>query len=425
MQRLPDNPEAISPARRYRRGRTALGLALLASAAMLAPSSFEPEPAEASCTQLTLSAGKRAVKRGGRVGVFGGCTVSGSTAVGAGETALIQLRGKGRWRTVARPDVAGDGSFTAAVTVRVSRRTRVAKLRAFSSTAPAAKVRVGVFPACKRSRKCRRKYGRKRASRGLIASDTSVNPDPRPFWGNIDCENASRVQHFTGGGDPTVTGMGRPQGDSAFRRMTVFDGDDYYGERCEVGANNRAGPVTFYREGQRRLTYASFRLPSNFPLAQDGWQGVLQMKQVQPAGNGGGAPVISLSAFSGRWQLYNSIPGYSDNDRRLWSAPARAGVWTRFLLDVTYSRNPNAGAIRISADLNGDGVFDDPGEHSPIYRTNTLKEELGGDPSDGLKDGASIPSHLRVGIYHEQSIPCSPTAGGCAVDVDNVQVIAP
>ena len=412
------------PIPNIRRTCSPAAIVLASAAAMLIPASFEPPAAEASCGELALAGAKRSVRSGGRLAVFGSCTLSAPASVTP--TTVIQIRGRRKWRPVATPTVASDGSFSAAVKVRVPRKTKVATLRALSPLAAPVKLRVGVFPACKRDRKCRRKYGkRKRVSQGLIASDTALNPDPKPFWGNIDCETASRHQQFVVGGDPTVTGTGAPQGDSAFRRMTVFDGDDYFGERCELGANNRNGPVTFYREGQRRLTYASFRLPANFPLSTDRWQGVLQMKQAQPAENGGGAPVISLSAFQGRWSVYNSIPGYSDADRLIWSAPARSGVWTRFLLDVTYSRNPKAGAIRISADLTGDGDFSDAGERSAVLKTNTLKEEIGSDLSDGLKAGASIPSHLRVGIYHDQSIGCSPTAGGCSVDVDNVQVIAP
>ena len=31
--------------------------------------------------------------------------------------------------------------------------------------------------------------------------------------------------------------MGAPQGNTAYRKLTVFDGDDYSGERCELGYN--------------------------------------------------------------------------------------------------------------------------------------------------------------------------------------------
>ena len=44
------------------------------------------------------------------------------------------------------------------------------------------------------------------------------------------------------------------------------------------------------------------------------------------------------------------------------------------------------------------------------------------DRHDGIAPGKSIPSHLRVGIYHDPAIAL-PTPSTCAVDVDNVQIV--
>ena len=54
----------------------------------------------------------------------------------------------------------------------------------------------------------------------------------------------------------------------------------------------------------------------------------------------------------------------------------------------------------------------------------TLKTEAAGsfNAEDGLAAGASIPSHLRMGISHDPSIPC-PSPTGCSIDLDNIQVI--
>ena len=262
------------------------------------------------------------------------------------------------------------------------------------------------------------------AGRALVASDTASRPSAIPFWGKIDCERASRHRRLASGGDPRPTATGAPQGDGAFRRLTVFDGDDYFGERCELGWNDRRSPVAFYRRGIRRITHLSLRLPGSFPLKTSRWQGVMQMKQAAPADNSGGAPVISLSAFQGRWQLYNSRPGYTLKDRLIWSRRARKGFWTRFAFDVRYAKKRRKGRIRVIVDLNGDGDFADRGEHSRRIRTNTLKREIAGTPSDGKRAGQALTSHLRVGIYHDTPIRCK-RPRGCSVDVDNVQVVAP
>jgi hypothetical protein len=258
----------------------------------------------------------------------------------------------------------------------------------------------------------------------LIASDVALNPNPIPFWQRIECESRTRHRHLTGGGDLHLTGLGVPQGNVAHRRLTLFDGDSYYGERCELGYNNRHSRVAFYGEGMRRITYFSLRFPGNFPLKTKRWQVVMQMKQSTPADNSGGAPVLALFANRGRWELWHSPPGYTLKQNLLWSRRARKGAWTRFAFHVRYSRKRSRGRIRVFADLNGDGDFGDPGERGRRRRTNTLKVETAGSSGDGYRQGQSLRSHLRLGIYHDTGISC-PRPQGCSVDIDNVQVIRP
>ena len=123
----------------------------------------------------------------------------------------------------------------------------------------------------------------------VVASDTAARADPIPFWGAVECADPSRVARIRTGGDKHRTASGARQGNRAFRRLTVFDGDDFFGERCELGQNNRAtSPVTFYQPGTRVITFASIRLPRNFPLSSPGpFQVVLQMKQEAPSNAAG------------------------------------------------------------------------------------------------------------------------------------------
>jgi Polysaccharide lyase len=264
----------------------------------------------------------------------------------------------------------------------------------------------------------------------LVKEDTAGAEDPVPLWGRLDCQAYSRHQHqrIAIDGDLHTTGSGTVQTNLSYRRLTVIDTDDVYGERCELGRNeHRAGytPQTFalYREGQHRVTFMSLRLPNNFPLGTNLWQVVAQMKQTQPSANGGGTPMLSLEAHSGRWRLMQSTSsGASSSTRQLWSTPAQAGAWTRFVFDVRYSQDPSVGFVKVYADLNGDGDALDSGEQSPGIRTYTLKRETtGGSSTDGIAPGESIPSHLRAGIYHASSIPC-PAPLGCSIEIDNVQV---
>jgi hypothetical protein len=254
----------------------------------------------------------------------------------------------------------------------------------------------------------------------MLGSDTATITSPLSFWGSVQCALSSRAALFSSGGDPHVAAGGGAQSGSAYRRLTLLDGDNYYGERCELGENDyRTGPTAFYHEGQHRVTYFSERLPSNFPISTKQWQTVMQMKQAQPSHDNGGGVALELQVMNNQWAIAN-------NWNIVQTFPARVNTWTRFAWDVYYSKDPSKGWLQVSADLNGDGDFNDSGERGPIIHTATLKAEASGsfNAADGLAAGTSIPSHLRMGLYHSTSIPC-PSPSGCSIDIDNVQVVGP
>jgi hypothetical protein len=252
----------------------------------------------------------------------------------------------------------------------------------------------------------------------VLASDTGDLADPVPFWGQVECAQGNRHELIPSGGDPHPTATGQSQGNSSFRRIRVLDGDNFFGERCELGDNWAKGPTAFYREGRRRITAISLRLPPGFPVNAQTWQVVMQMKQSQPSANGGGSPALELQVFNGQWRLNQSgHTGLTSDSRKLWTWPARTGVWTRFSFDIKYSRSPRKGRIRVIADVNGDGDYLDATERKRKRRGFTLKRQL-------HNHRASVPSHLRAGIYHDPAISCPPPSG-CEIHVDNVQVLAP
>jgi hypothetical protein len=253
----------------------------------------------------------------------------------------------------------------------------------------------------------------------VLAGDTGRLRDPLPLWGNVECATIERHHRVSRGGDPSPTGNGNPQGGGAYRRLAVRDGDEFSGERCELGRNSHlSSDHTFmlYREGEHRVTFLSLRLPRRFLLRRTRWQTVWQMKQAQPSANGGGGPMIEVQAYGRRFWLAN-------DHRVLWSTRARRQVWVRFAIDVRYSHDASKGTLKVYVDNDGDGDASDPDEESPLFRRSTLRTETeGGARDDGIAPGQPIPDHLRVGIYHDPSYRCEERRS-CVIHIDNVQVL--
>jgi hypothetical protein len=237
----------------------------------------------------------------------------------------------------------------------------------------------------------------------LLRADDAANSDPLPLWNQICAQDNSRA---------TWSATGGPD-NGPYRRLTVLDGDNYSGERAELAYNARLGGLgapwgTFflYQTGQRRVTSYDMRLPTDFPINTNTWQVVTQMKQTGPSANSGGTPVLALEAREGRWVLTQSdSPGASSDTHELWSTPATLNSWTHISWDVTYSSDPTKGKVQITAG----------GVQSPTFTTYTQKYEIS-PGSQGLNPGDPIPSHLRMGLYHNSTLP------GSHVDFTNVQV---
>jgi polysaccharide lyase-like protein len=240
----------------------------------------------------------------------------------------------------------------------------------------------------------------------LLKQDLATDPDPMSLWGDIDAVSPTRHQWIASGG---------PDG-GPFRRMTAKDGDLYHGdsERAELGnsnyqLNSSGGLKTFYlyKEGMRRVTSYWMRLPTDFPIDDiEHWQVVMQMKQSEPAENADGTPVISLQAIEGNWILKQSkSSGLSESTRYIWTTPATVGVWTHIVVDATYSSDPSKGLFQITIG----------GVPSPVLHSYNLKKEIS-PAGPGLDVGDSIPSHLRLGIYHDPEMP------GTSVDLADVQI---
>ena len=100
-----------------------------------------------------------------------------------------------------------------------------------------------------------------------LRSDTSAGAPRAGLWGSVDCASSSRASTPSSGGDPSPQADGTRQPDSAFRDLTVLDGDDVWGERCELGHNERrygvntgsqtSGTFELYHAGDHKITFFS------------------------------------------------------------------------------------------------------------------------------------------------------------------------
>lgn len=215
------------------------------------------------------------------------------------------------------------------------------------------------------------------ASAGLTWSANAESPWGSE-WANSSCETNDRIQRVT---------SPHAQGDHAYR-IEVRDGDDSFGERCELAQGNppRDG-YPLFNEGEERWIAFQTYLPDDYPLEHNRWQVIMQLKQLGAMGT----PALAMEATDGRWQLDNSSNnGTSSLGVGKWSAPAQRNRWVKFMLHVKFSPDPDVGWVELYGDLDGSGVK----ELMPRLRTWTMKQE----------GGAAVRSHARIGIYRDPSI---------------------
>ena len=119
------------------------------------------------------------------------------------------------------------------------------------------------------------------ASAGIIQTSDAEHPWNQE-WASWSCADASRVQEVS---SPAV------QGRKAYE-LTVHDGDNAWGERCELGHGNpgRSGFPLFQNGDERWISFSVY-LPDNYPINTPNWNVMFQIHQ---EGDGGCPPVALL-----------------------------------------------------------------------------------------------------------------------------------
>jgi Polysaccharide lyase len=259
----------------------------------------------------------------------------------------------------------------------------------------------------------------------LLRADPMINPDPTYIWGPGDKGEGVEADTWYGGALSakardrlSYSATGGPS-NGPFRTCTVQE-DDLVdsGDRCELGwntwvHNNDGSTRTFmnYRAGENKLTTIAYRLPTDFPISTNKWQVIGQMKQAGPNATTACCPAIAIEARQNQIQLQQfgtDEPGTVQGPR---VAAPPLGQWFTVSIEAYYSKDPTLGWVEMSVNAQ---------TTSRVYmqtlatQGNTTTQSGWGDPP--LNPGDPIPSHLRVGLYHDPSLP------GSHVDIGDVTV---
>jgi hypothetical protein len=216
------------------------------------------------------------------------------------------------------------------------------------------------------------------SARTLAVADAehSLNKE----WASYSCAERSRVKHVA-----SPNAQGRYAWELALR-----DGDDSYGERCEIGMGNPGAPgFPLFDEGDDRWISFQVYLPDDYPIDTPNWQLFFQIHQQ----GDGGCPPISLGVEDGKFKLFKSSRNtYVMDTREMWDGPAQRNRWVKFTLHIKNSTDPSVGFVELFGDLDGQGVktlLDKTMTHTMTKNTNGR--------------GAMI-NHARVGIYRNPAI---------------------
>jgi Polysaccharide lyase len=218
----------------------------------------------------------------------------------------------------------------------------------------------------------------------LVQHDPMTNPDPLPLWRRINAESPTRAGWFASGGPD----------DKPFRRCNLFDGDDFYGERCTFGRNNRFDTFYTAQEGDHLRHEFWFRLPANYNMGY--WSIIAGWKHGEPCpnpkneglrGENTSSAPIQIQVRPNHLELrqHGSVVLYKTQD-------VSRGEWHHVALEIRFTGQSTNGSLQLTLD----------GVASPTFRVRTMKRAASS--GNGLQAGDTIPSLLMTGVYRNPAM---------------------
>src|SRR4051794_27548376 len=216
------------------------------------------------------------------------------------------------------------------------------------------------------------------ASARVLQASTGEQPWNQE-WASWSCQNSSRFDEVTSPAN---------QGRKAYK-LTVHDGDNSWGERCELGQGNpgRNGFPQFPNGDDVWISFSVY-LPDGYPINTHDWTVMFQIHQI----GDGGCPPIALSVQDGEFKLFNSARRtYVLDTVEKWNGPAQLNRWTKFTIHLKNSPDDDTGFVELYSDLKGNGME----QVMPRTHMHTMTAR---------SDGSAMLNHARIGIYRSPRI---------------------
>lgn len=241
------------------------------------------------------------------------------------------------------------------------------------------------------------------ASAEIRFANTGVKPWDQE-WAAYSCQSRDRFHRtapFWYGVDP-----------QPYYWINLFDGDDSYGERCELSMGNTSaanirrvgGPRALFHQGDDLWIGFKYRLMPGYPFAPDGAPVSIKndgglIQQIKQLGSCG-TPALGIVATRDIMAVRNSAQNYCESGsmRSITTWPTRVGPTQYVLQRVIFHTDPSIGYVETWADIgDGQGLV-----LRGSARTHTMKSPT--DHPSGACDEPSPCSHFRVGIYRDPDV---------------------
>ncbi len=199
----------------------------------------------------------------------------------------------------------------------------------------------------------------------------------------------------------------------------MHDGDDSYGERCELDngntSANRLDHQMLFHDGQEAWIAFQTYLPLDFSFAVDGASVSFQndgglITQIKQLGSCG-TPALGIVSSRTVFALRNSAAAHCESGpmRSLWKVPMVLGRWVKWVQHIRFSTDPRIGFIATWYDPDGLGLRPIPPSSTSVTASSATGSTRTRRRRPPVTRTRRVPqtdvcSHARIGIYRDPDV---------------------